>query len=151
MSNRRNTTRYKITFADEPEVEVYARGISLDKFLSVLQLADQVTSMGDMTPAHAKHLTEEVLPELFGWFTKRVTSWNLEDEEGVPLPVGVEALMGDEDPSFGIRLVMAWVEKISSALGRLSAGGAPLAAASGADAGTPPEGLDLPMTPLQPG
>jgi hypothetical protein len=132
---RRQRKAYRLKFEQYPGLEVMAESVSVRQLLRVMRMADELGA----SP------TEEQVTGLFGVFAERVRSWTLLDEDGEPVPPGLDALL-DEDFEFALTLVLAWVQAISSVT-------APLATTSGANtAATPPEAeLDLPMSPPEQG
>jgi hypothetical protein len=109
---RRQPKTYVLKFEDYPGLEVSCRSVSIEELLKVLKLADEMTS----TPG------ESQVKELFGWFASRLVGWNLEDEDGKPVPATLAGLLG-EDFDFGMALVMAWVEAISPGKSKTSSNG----------------------------
>jgi hypothetical protein len=129
MGYQRKPTIYHITFEDYPGLEVDAKSVSIEEYLKISRLADQMAAK----PA------EEQVEELFGWFARRLVRWNLEDEEGKPVPPTVGGLMGEELP-FAYAIVMAWVNKVvgvSAPLRAASGGGAPSQAPDPTEASIP--------------
>jgi hypothetical protein len=145
VSYKRTRKVLKLVYEDEPGLVIMARSLSIRNMITVLKLAELTEGIGEeMTPAQVERLVGEVLPELFGWFVKRVESWTWEDDDG-PVPVTVDALMDDDDFTFGIKLVMGWVQAMTSVA-------VPLVTTSGASTAPPEEAeLDLPMSPPTPG
>jgi len=130
---RRRPTIYHLTFEDYPDLEVDARSVSIEEYLKIAKLADQMTAK----PA------EDQVQELFGWFAKRLVRWNLEDEDGKPVPATLGGLMGEELP-FVFKIVMAWVNEVVGV-------SAPLRTASGGGASSrapDPMEASIPMTPV---
>ena len=94
---------YVLKFEDHPGLEVSARSVPVGELLKILELADAMTS--DPTKAQ--------VTELFTWFAKRLIGWNLEDEDGTPVPATAAGLLG-LDFDFAMALVMAWTGAVSS-------------------------------------
>lgn len=128
---------YSLKFEEYPGLEVTARSVSVGELLQVLQLADQVTGSPD----------GGAVTRLFGWFSNRVVDWNLEDEDGEPVPPTVDGLLGVEF-DMALRLVMAWVQAVSAV--RLPTVTAPTAGPPANGNGTGPASQveeSIPMTP----
>ena len=133
MGYRREPTIYHLTFTAYPGLEVDAKSVSVDEYLKVAALADEMQARPD----------EKQVQELFAWFAKRLVRWNLEDEDGKPVPPTVKGLMSQELP-FVMSIVMAWVNKVVGVP-------APLRNASGAGAPSPganPVEAQIPMMPV---
>lgn len=96
---------YNLKFADDDEyarVEAKLKGVGMGKLLKIGKLV--TTRPEDMVDV----LENEVLRD----FAAALISWNLEDEEGNPIPATLESLL-DEDllpPSLVFSLVSNWVE-----------------------------------------
>jgi hypothetical protein len=137
MGYQRKPTIYRLLFPDDfPELEVFARSVSIEEYLKIAKLADQMTSKPG----------EEQVRELFTWFARRLVRWNLEDEDGKPVPATLKGLMGEELP-FVFKIVMAWVNKVvgvSAPLRTASGDGVPSAAPDPTEATIPmttPDGM----------
>lgn len=136
MGYKRQRKTLSLRFEDEPGLEVLARSVSLRKFLDILEGVDRLTS----SPKR------EDVEGLFKEFAERVISWNLEDEDDKPVPVGADAIL-DEDLDFGVKLLMGWVAGILKMFRLPGVEGFPPA---GDSAGNPPSSQmeeSIPMTP----
>lgn len=96
-----------ITFEDKPGLEVYARSLSVRKALSLMR------DFGDVDLAKLNAVPEEQLEGMFGALASRVVSWTLEDDDGTPLPVTLDALM-DWDMDEAVQIFYAWLQKAVS-------------------------------------
>ena len=120
---RRQPKTYVLKFEEYPGLEVAARSVSVEELLNVLKLADKMTS----APG------EKDVKELFEWFADRLIGWNLEDEDGKPVPGTVAGLLA-QDFEFAMAVVMAWVKAVTpgkpgtSSNGTVPAGPDPLEA-----------------------
>jgi hypothetical protein len=99
---RRIPKTYVLKFEEHPGLEVVTRSVSVEELLKVQRVA----------VAFGEDSSEANLKELFGWFIKRLTGWNLEDENGRPIPPTLASLLA-EDFDFALKLVMAWVEAVT--------------------------------------
>lgn len=110
MSNSRGYRRklkiFDMAFEEFPDLEIKARSVPVGKLLEILKLADSIK---------AGQAGQETVNELFGWFADRIVSWTYLDEDGSPLPPTLETLLSD-DFDFVIKLVMGWVNALTSAL-----------------------------------
>jgi hypothetical protein len=129
MGYRHQRKVYNLKFEDHPGLEVIARSVSVADFLTIMKLADQMTTAPD----------ESQIEVMFGWFTRHLTGWNLEEEDGKPVPQTVKGLMA-EDLEFALMIVMSWVGALKPKVA------APLVEASAGTARDPVE-ASIPMTP----
>jgi hypothetical protein len=116
---------YKLTFAD-PEMGglvVRARGLTLGELLELSRLRDG---------------GPEELAQMFRLFAGKLVEWNVEGDDGSPLPATYESLLSLDD-DFALSIVDAWTSvttDVQPPLGQTSNGGGPSLVAS------------LPMEPL---
>lgn len=131
MGYKRPVKLYKIRFEDEPDLEVTAKSLPVGHLLGVMKLADQMTANAD----------PKEMRSLFGVFAKRLVEWNLEEEDGTPVPpvlaqcresgrdipaegrctehaereepCPVTGLLA-QDLDLALRLVLAWIQAVSS-------------------------------------
>lgn len=118
---------YKLKFQDElAGLEVQARSVPTGTFLDVAAVAAQAER--DLSKATA----------LFSEFADALISWNVEDEDGKPVPADLDGVRSLE---FGlaIQIIRAWLD----AMGGISA---PLEPSSTSGASSPV--ASLPMDPL---
>lgn len=120
-----------LTFEDKPDLEIYVRSVSVGRAIRLMRLTDDLTGgrIGDTAQA------EKVTAELFGAFADRVVSWTLEEDDGSPLPVSLESLLGwDFDDA--MEWVLAWMQRATSVSVPLAQAPAP-AAGTGLEASIP--------------
>ena len=129
MGYRRQPTVYRLIFQEYEGLEVMARSVSVEELLKITGLANQMTSKPDNKQVEA----------LFGFFAKRLVSWNLEDEDGKPVPATLKGLLGEE-LGFILNIVQAWVRAITGVSPPLLNG------SSGGPAGRSPLEDSIPMT-----
>lgn len=115
-------------------LEVRVRSISIERFLELAPLLD-MTMSGGLTPEDITGIRETLAA-----FADVLVSWNLEEEDGTPVPCTVEGLM-DQDLRFVLGLMTAWAEEIAGVA-------APLERPS--PSGEPSPEASLPMEPLSP-
>lgn len=106
MGYRRQPKVFRLTFEDEPELEVYVRSAPLGQILGLLEFAKALG--GDFKPEDV-----ERLDELFAAFVSCLKEWNLEDEDGTPIPATIDGLKS-QDMDFVLELIMAWMEAVVS-------------------------------------
>jgi hypothetical protein len=98
---QRKRTVYDLRWADEPGVEVAMRSCSIDGLLTLEKLAQTA----DADPGKA----EEFLRKLAG----HLVSWNLDGDDGQPLPVTYEGLV-QEDLGFALKVFKGWYGAMTS-------------------------------------
>lgn len=98
-----------LTFPDQPGLEVYARSLSVGKAIGLMR------NFGELDVSNLASWTEEQAAEMFGPFVKRVVSWTLEEDDGTPLPVTVEAFV-DWDVDDAFLIFLAWIQKATSVM-----------------------------------
>jgi len=96
---------YKLQFETEEldGLEVRARSMSIGQYGKLLKLF--ITFDSDSTDG-------AVVDKLFGEFSKCLVSWNVEDEDGSPVPTTLEGLK-TQDMNFIMQIFMAWMKAIS--------------------------------------
>jgi hypothetical protein len=129
---------YKLIFEDEEfeGLEVLARSLPLGSFM------DTIGAMP--TPAEAldpSRLTAEqrgAVGDMFAEFARALVSWNLEDDDGEPVPATLDGLQA-QDIDFVMRIITAWMDAL---------GGIPAPLAGRSTAGVPSLAGSIPMEPL---
>jgi hypothetical protein len=132
-------TLYRLTFED-PDLEglvVVTRRPSVDGLLRFVELYEQVQGLDEdsFKPEDMKLLTT-----LFERFVKVLTEWNVEDDEGQPVPRTVEGLQSLE-LDFTMQIIESWITGMFQAPPPLPPGSP--------GGGIPPE-ASLPMEVLPP-
>jgi hypothetical protein len=95
-----------LQFADDLEgLEVRARSLSMAE---LLDLGDQIAALESGGLAALSEVRG-----LINQFAEHLESWNLEDEDGAPIPMTAEAVLG-QDPGMVIEMVLAWAEGVVS-------------------------------------
>jgi hypothetical protein len=132
---RRQPKVYVLQFEDEElaGLEVKAKGASTGQLMHLMNLS----ALG--TRGFKVEDVKEV-DGLFELFASKVTEWNLEDEDGIPVPTTVEGLKG-QDLDFVLDLVFAWLDAVIGVP-------APLGQSSGDGQQSPEE--SIPMETLLP-
>jgi hypothetical protein len=122
----------RLVFEDRPGLEVRARSISMGKALELMGLAETARNGGT-----------EGVDKLFRDFAAALIEWNLQEEDGAPIPPDYAGVMA-QDTDFAMALVLAWMDGVTASsgpLGRRSGGG-----------DSSPDGavgeLSIPMEPL---
>lgn len=82
----------------------------------------------------------EELPPGQEHYLNRLVSWNLEEDDGTPVPADYHGLMS-QDIDFAIELVMAWLDGVLGTPGPLE---------PSSNDGMPPAGVSIPMETLSP-
>lgn len=106
MGFKRQSKVYRLTFAGEyAGLSVSARSLPLGKFMKMGKLVD-------VDVANPTGDDFETLEELFSLFLEALVSWNLEEEDGTPVPVTREALY-EQDLAFVLMLVVVYMDAVS--------------------------------------
>lgn len=95
MGYKRNPKIYKLVFddtTDYPGLEVQVRTLSMGQLIGVWA--------GKSTSA-----------DTFDLFAERLVGWNLEDEDGRPVPVTREALLAEDDDMVQA-IVKRWIQEV---------------------------------------
>lgn len=116
MGYRRVPKTFKLTFEDEPGLEVYCRSAPLGQILALMELVKEEDD-GKMSLRELGRLEE-----LFSTFGASLKSWNLEDEDGNPItwdPTGEETevqakvrALKTQDLDFVLSLILAWMDAV---------------------------------------
>lgn len=143
MGHKRQRKTLSLKFEDEPGLEILARSCTVRKFLWALKVADKMT---------AGNLPEEEVEDFAAWFAERIISWNLEDDDGKPIPVSADYLL-DEDIDWAAKVVMGWVSGIMRVFNiPLDLAGLTELARLGRTGAAPdPVEASIPMSPATPG
>lgn len=134
---RRKAKLYTLKWAEGHELhglEVTCKGLTVERMLSLVSLAAGLQG-GDV----AGKLGEA--EKLFRSFARCLVGWNLEDEDGAPVPATYDGIAA-QDLDFVTGLVTTWIDAVASV-------GSPLPPSS--DGGPPSApALSMPMEPLSP-
>lgn len=114
--------------------EATMRRLSTRQLLALEELQDLDPEALRSDPAGQRKKTDELL----GFIADGCVSWNLEDDDGQPVPITADTLW-QEDPGFWTALVEAWTDAIAGVSG-------PLAQTS--SAGPPSPAVSIPMDDL---
>jgi len=104
MGYRRSPKAYRLKFED-PDLaglEVTARSLPLGDFLKVAELAGTGAGNGMKSAG-----------QLFAAFASALVEWNLEDDDGQPVPATLEGVHSQE-LDFMMTVVMAWIQAMSA-------------------------------------
>lgn len=130
---------FKIRFGDGHEfegLEVRMRSVSVGKLLQLLPKIDALDGIAVAT----KPEDVEEIKEVFREFSTLIDSWNIEDEDGTPVPVTCEALM-DQELRLVVAVIQQWAEYVS---------GVPAPLDEPSPSGGPSLEASLPMETLSP-
>ena len=108
MGYVRKRRNYRLLFED-PEfegLEVVAKSASVADYRRIAELATR--EFGN-TPS-AEDLVE--MDNLYRAFAEVLVEWNLEEEDGTPVPATLEAVL-QQDLPFVQRIVLAWMEAVA--------------------------------------
>lgn len=85
---------------EEDGLIVRMKSIKFGKLRRLMQLTD------------SDETAEESLDDIFKLLLESLVSWNLEDENGVPVPTTVEGLE-DQETDLVMDIIEAWIEKMT--------------------------------------
>lgn len=106
---RRKPKTYTLRWADDHELaglEVVMRGLTIEKLIDFQAKADRVS----------EDKSQEGMEPMFRSFAKSLISWNLEDEDGQPVPATYKGVVV-QDVEFVLDVVMSWVDSVASVRG----------------------------------
>lgn len=131
---KRQTTIYELKFEDPSldGLEVRARSLPIGKLMKLMKVA---VAIGAEVNGAA---SISGVDDLFKGFSEALVDWNLQEEDGTPVPTTLEAI-NDQDFEFVMPVIMAWIQAVAGV-------GAELGKGSNSG-GTFPVG-SLPMAPL---
>jgi len=126
---------YRLRFEDEEldGLVVKVRSTSVGRLLEFMGFLTMDTD--DLTPADVERITG-----LFEAFAEVLTEWNVETEQGEPVPATLDGVR-TQDADFVMAIMRVWFQAVTTAP-------APLAPPS--SAGAPSVVPPLPMEPLSP-
>jgi len=105
---RKEPTHYKLIFEEHPDLkgfEVTMRALSLGKFLDINRLALTVDNADTQERVQQADL-------LFRRFSESLVEWNLEDDDGAPIPADYDGVKTQELP-FIQTIIGEWMEAMS--------------------------------------
>lgn len=145
MGYRKQAKTYNLSWADDHELhglEVSLKGLTVAKILSLGSSASAVTTdaKGALTGGTAE------AEDMFATFASALVRWNLEDEDGTPVPATFDGVKA-QDFDFILDLIITWMEAVAGT-GRDKGGDSPLNGGSGSGRAALEE--SLPMETLSP-
>ena len=108
MGYRRQRKVFRLRFEDEPGLEVHVYSVPLGTITGMLDMVKDLSAEG-VRRGGAEVLAQ--VDELFGVFVGALKEWNLELEDGTPVPATVDGLK-TQDLDFCLELVLAWMEAV---------------------------------------
>lgn len=123
MGYRVQPRRVVIEFEDAPGLKIVARSVSLGAMLGSVERAadtaremDKLEASADGLEGLTARLQQSVIGAVrsseLGLFLEAVIEWNLEYEDGTPVPTTVEGVLALEDPTL-IKLAAAeWRKRL---------------------------------------
>lgn len=116
MGYKRPETVYTLVFDHRDGLEVRAASVPVGQLLELGEMAEGLKTGDAKTFGEARALFEA--------FAKRLRSWNLEEDDGTPIPPTLESLYGLEF-GFATEIVGAWFDALSEVSGPLGGGSTP--------------------------
>jgi hypothetical protein len=108
---RPDLPKYKLRFADHPGLEVVTKRVTVDGLMEFIGLAE---GLDKVNSEHASPEDLKRVGQLFSRFAGVLVSWNVEDEDGQPVPPTREGI-GSQDFQFVMEIITSWITEISSA------------------------------------
>lgn len=105
MGYRKKPKVYNLVFGEDNEfagLQIQATGMPVGDMLEIVELHEK---------ADGNDVTATV--DLLQRFASHLKGWNLEEEDGTPVPVTFEALM-QQEIGFVLAIIEYWVQSISS-------------------------------------
>lgn len=104
MGYKREAKAFKLKFEDASfdGLEVTAKSLNVEQFMRVTEL---LPATGNVKEDNTN------MDALFNIFTEALVDWNLEDEDGKPVPKTVEGVKSQEH-SFMIQVAISWITAI---------------------------------------
>lgn len=111
MGYKKKATVYKLKFED-PELdglEVMAKSLPTGELLGLIRMA---VSLKDEETTNLSEEDLATIEKLFQGFAKALVSWNLEDEDGKPVPSTLRGVQSQEF-DFVLPIIMAWIQAVA--------------------------------------
>jgi hypothetical protein len=116
---RRKRRTIKIVFqGDLDGLVITAHSVSMDTFLEFEELSNRYFD-GKTGKDEEASMAIQSLRRMLDMFADVLVSWNLEDEDGEPVPATREEL-GREDPGFVFDVIVKWMEAVAGVSAPLS-------------------------------
>lgn len=120
-------------------LEVTTKGLSIEGLVEMTRAGEEITRAPDVDAKVA------AAGKLLAGFSGRLVAWNLEEDDGTPVPATAEGV-ADQDMQLMVDLITAWMDAVASVDTPL-----PSASPNGATSATAPVmEASLPMVPLSP-
>jgi hypothetical protein len=131
---------YTLDFTDTEldGLEVKARSAPLGMMLRLGSMVDEIGAAPQTEDAEMVRGAMGKLQSLIEMYATVLASWNLEDEDGAPVPASVDGML-TLDPRHLMMIIKAWQQAVTAAPDPLS---------EPSSNGAPSEALSLPMEPL---
>lgn len=116
MGYRHEAKVYKLTFEDYPGLEVTAKSVSTGRLMKLMRMAVRLNDKadgGDLTEQDA-----DAVDALFTGFSKALVGWNLEDEDGEPVPPTRDGIE-EQEFDFMLGVINSWIETVAGTPGDL--------------------------------
>lgn len=132
---------YTITFPDGHRfygLEVKTRSVNFEIIMGVQRaLASLPESGADVEKVTADE-SARMIGDIADGFGAALVSWNLEDDDGTPVPASAESIR-KEDFALVLSVVMRWLDTVSNVDDDLG---------KGSPSGPPSQAASIPMVPL---
>jgi hypothetical protein len=120
---KKKTTIYELVFEDKEleGLEVRAKSVPSGDLLDLMDAASKI----DVTSSTFSNSDLSAIKQLLTGFSRALVSWNLEEEDGTPVPPTLESIHAQEF-IFVLPIVTAWMDAVagvSADLGKDSGSG----------------------------
>lgn len=105
FKRERKLYHLKFEAEDLAGFECYAVGCTLDQFVEITALSEELKTEAGRTPGN--------IAKQFTTFAKFLESWNLDDDDDQPVPCTYEGLKA-QDFDFVMAIMMAWMAAIAT-------------------------------------
>lgn len=119
-------------------LEVRTRSVSFDRLMQIQRAVSSLPASDSELNSLSADEGMRLTAELADSFAEALVSWNLEDDDGTPVPPTAEALR-KEDGTMVLAVVMRWLDQVINVDEDLGKGSA---------SGPPSPAVSLPMEPL---
>lgn len=110
---RRKPKRYVLKFEDYPGLQVEMKGLSIEAFMTLAREAAGLQGLDVSSPGPQLEAAMSQVDSLFARFAGALVSWNLDGEDGKPVPQTVKGVRSQDLP-FILEITLAWMDAIAS-------------------------------------
>src|SRR5215472_683650 len=100
---------YTLTWPEDHDLhglEVVTKGLTVERLFKMTSLATGLDAGG------GPQKQADAATQLFGEFARCLVSWNLEEDDGAPVPATAGGV-ADQDMGFMISLILSWMDAVA--------------------------------------